>query len=203
MFNLTIKDYIEKLASLEPTPGGGAAAALTAAQAAALLSMTLNVTFKKNLTEAACEHLADLRDAQERFLALATADAAAFTKVMAAYGLAKNSAAEKTARSTALEEALAGATEVPMQLLREIASLTNKAAFAIEHGSKQIISDAAIALVLLRAAARASKYNIDVNLALLKKPDFKNEVKQECKKLLAHIKVETKALRRIVAAKLA
>lgn len=213
MFNQTIEAYLQNLASDAPTPGGGAAAALTAAQAAALLSMVLSITFRDTKThdaskptskaapaeqDAIAEMKADLVDARERLLSLASADAAAFGKVMAAYKLSKETDSQKAERLKSIEESLQGATEVPLQLLREVAGLTDMATVAVEKGSKQIISDAGIALALMRAAAKASRYNVLINLNGIKNDDFKTEVASEMKRLNTHIKQRIKLLRQSV-----
>ena len=43
----SVKDFVAATASKEPTPGGGAIAALTAATGAALAEMVANLTFDK------------------------------------------------------------------------------------------------------------------------------------------------------------
>ena len=43
----TLKQYLEDLAAKKPAPGGGSAAALTAAMGASLISMVINFTLGK------------------------------------------------------------------------------------------------------------------------------------------------------------
>jgi formiminotetrahydrofolate cyclodeaminase len=205
LLKLPLDQYLQQLAGNAPAPGGGAATALTAAQAAALLSMVVNVTTKgaKDRQDEWTQELRDdLEDTRERLTALAAADAAAFVKVMQAYALPKASEAEKTARGQAVEIALHGATEVPLQLLRELAALTASAALVIDRGSKHVLSDAGIAVVLLRAAAKASKNTLMINLQMLKDESFRAEAAAEMKKLLTYVKSQEKELKKRIEAKL-
>ena len=43
----SIDDFLDRLASKDPTPGGGSAAAIMGAMGAALVSMVCNVSFGK------------------------------------------------------------------------------------------------------------------------------------------------------------
>ncbi len=75
----TIGRFLEALASGEPVPGGGAAAALQAAVGAALVSMVCNLTIgREKYREHEATMVQTLREAEElrgRALGLAAADA--------------------------------------------------------------------------------------------------------------------------------
>ena len=99
LLDKSCKDFLTDLASKEPTPGGGGAAALAGAIAAALTSMVSNLTLGK-------EKFADVEDKirpllvsaeilRTRMLALVAADAAVFDGFMKAYKLPKNTDEEK------------------------------------------------------------------------------------------------------------
>jgi formiminotetrahydrofolate cyclodeaminase len=88
---LGVASYLDKLASVAPAPGGGAVAALHAAQAAALVRMVCNLSVGAERF-AAVEPtmrrvLAEAARLQQEVLALADEDAAAFTAVTTAYRL--------------------------------------------------------------------------------------------------------------------
>src|ERR1700759_5379247 len=101
----TIAAFLDQLAARVPAPGGGATAALHAAQAAALLAMVARYSQGPEMERIAAE-ADELRGAA---LALAEADAEAFGAVAAAYGLPRGSDADKQARSAAIAAGLAGA----------------------------------------------------------------------------------------------
>ncbi|MDU6914318.1 MAG: cyclodeaminase/cyclohydrolase family protein [Veillonella sp.] len=99
-------DFVAATASKEPTPGGGAIAALTAATGAALAEMVANLTFGKKGYEAVQTEMEELQAKAEairkRMLELSQADADVFNIFMNALGLPKNTDEEKAARTAAI-----------------------------------------------------------------------------------------------------
>ncbi|MFC6258090.1 cyclodeaminase/cyclohydrolase family protein, partial [Kocuria oceani] len=98
----TLNDYLERLASREPTPGGGAAGALHAAQGAALIAMVARYTTGARYAQHEEESLriaARADDIIPAALQLADDDEKAFAAVIAAYRLPSASAEDRAARS--------------------------------------------------------------------------------------------------------
>ena len=122
-----IETFLNDLAAGESTPGGGAAAALTGSQAAALLSMVLNFTVGRRKYAAVEEELRGilLRTEEMRadLLAYADKDAEAFGAVAACYSMPRSTAEEKAARTKAMQTALRGAAEVPFSIAALCAEL--------------------------------------------------------------------------------
>src|SRR5829696_2059850 len=116
--SMSVAELLAALASPEPTPGGGTAAAIAGAMGTSLLVMVTALAKSKNNTEDEKAALAEARAAIEpitaRLTGLADADAASFDAVMAAYRLPKATDEEKTARTRAIQAALRGATEIPL-----------------------------------------------------------------------------------------
>src|SRR3712207_2721531 len=112
----TVETFLAQLAARVPAPGGGATAALHAAQAAALVAMVARYSDSAKYAEHA-EEIAAITATADRLrqdaVRLAEEDAAAFTAVTRAYGLPKESPDEAAARSAALSSALAAAAHVP------------------------------------------------------------------------------------------
>src|SRR5687767_7450484 len=112
----TIDDFLTRLAARVPAPGGGATAALHAAQAAALVAMVARYSDSAKFADHAEEigTIAATADRlRENALGLAAEDAAAFTAVTEAYALPKGTPDEAGARSAAIAKALVGAASVP------------------------------------------------------------------------------------------
>src|SRR5438445_386556 len=117
--SLTIIDFLDRLSSSDPTPGGGALAALSGAQAAAMIAMVCNLT-RGRPRYAAVEDkvnaiLAEANQLRARLLELADADADAYGSVRDAYRMPKASDQEIAARTAAIESAMHTATEVPVE----------------------------------------------------------------------------------------
>src|SRR3954469_19287249 len=113
---MTVAGLMAALASPEPTPGGGTAAAIAGAMGTSLLVMVTGLAKSKTNTDDEKAMLATARAALEpitRALTdLADADAQSFNAVMAAYRLPKAADEEKLARTAAIQTALRGATEI-------------------------------------------------------------------------------------------
>lgn len=95
----SLQNYLDTLASKSATPGGGSAAALMGAQAAALTSMVCNLTIgKPKYAEVETEMLALLEKSEtlrEELTGMIKADVDVFNRLMATYGLPKETDDEK------------------------------------------------------------------------------------------------------------
>ena len=111
---LSLHDFIQALASAQPTPGGGSAAAVAGAMGTGLLIMVAGLPRTRGNSD---EERAELAAVRERLLPLADAlercadhDSEAFNAVMAAYRLPKSSDEEKAARKAAITSGMRAAT---------------------------------------------------------------------------------------------
>jgi len=111
----TAAAFIADLASASPAPGGGSASALSGSMGAALLEMAVRITLKINVGDGDIPLLQALTPLKDQCFRLIEEDAAAFRKVMDAYGLPKTNDDEKRERSAAIQEALKTATRVPLR----------------------------------------------------------------------------------------
>lgn len=169
--------YLDALASADPTPGGGAAAAWTLAQAAALLCMVCRLTQGK---PQAADHETSLRLLLDESLAvktaaerLADADSTAFQAFGTAASLPKDSPAAALARTAALQAALADAALVPLAvyaLAGRLLGPRGPVRVLAGIGNPRVLSDVKVAHWLALAALQASEENVRVNLALIKDP---------------------------------
>jgi methenyltetrahydrofolate cyclohydrolase len=165
--NDTIDSFLNALADRVPAPGGGASAALHAAQAAALVAMVARYTDGPRFTEHAdlvhkVRYTADqLRDDA---LALAEDDVTAFTAVTEAYRLPKGDDGEKAERSAAIEAATVGAARPPEALVRLVSRVLDLAEDLLPVANRNVISDVAAAAEAARAAATTSRVNIEINV---------------------------------------
>jgi formiminotetrahydrofolate cyclodeaminase len=103
-------------------------------------------------------------------VALAVADSAAFEKVIAAYGLPKDTPEAKAARSAAIAGAMAGAARPPADLMAASVRLVGLAEELLPVANKNVISDIAAAAAAISAAAVTAALNIEANLASIEDP---------------------------------
>ncbi|MDP4507983.1 cyclodeaminase/cyclohydrolase family protein [Nonomuraea turcica] len=166
MRDLKIVDFLAELADRRPAPGGGAAAALHAAQAAALLGMVARYSTGEKYAdhaEAVVAVIAETDMLRARALKLAEEDAAAFTAVTDAYRLPKGEQ-----RSAAIAAALAGAAEPPARVIEEATRVIELCELLLPIGNRNVVTDVAAAAEAARAALTTARVNVEVNLGGIK-----------------------------------
>jgi methenyltetrahydrofolate cyclohydrolase len=164
----TIGEFLDRLADRVPAPGGGASAALQAAQGAALLGMVARYTTGEKYAEHQATIDRIITEADELraiALRLGEADAAAFTAVADAYQLPRSTDAEKADRSAAIADALANATWPPAKLIGVAGLVVDLAGALVTVGNRNVLSDVAAAAEAARAAAATARVNVEINLA--------------------------------------
>ena len=173
-------DFVAATASKEPTPGGGAIAALTAATGAALAEMVANLTFGKKGYEAVQTEMEELQAKAEairkRMLELSQADADVFNIFMNALGLPKNTDEEKAARTAAIQQAYKDAAMVPFEIGELANQIFDLAELASRKGNQNLITDGIIAAINARAAVKSAFLNVRINLSGIKDESFVAEL---------------------------
>ncbi|MBO3731274.1 cyclodeaminase/cyclohydrolase family protein [Glycomyces niveus] len=202
MRKTTIEDWLTDLASELPAPGGGAAAGMSAAMAAALVSMVCNLTIGKPKF---AEHEAVMREAlaeAERLrleaLQLAEDDAEAFSGVVAAYKLPKSSDEEKAARTAAIQAGLVEAAAVPLAVARVSAEVIKLSGRILEGSNPNVLSDVAVAASAAKSALESAALNVDINVVAIKDAAERERLASTLNESL-QAKVQAEAIMQIVA----
>ncbi len=181
--DLHTKEFLALLASDAPAPGGGGAAAMAGALAAALASMQANLTIgKKNFVEQQAEAellLLQAENSRSKLLELAEDDAAVFSEFMRCYRLPKSNEEEQFLRSQSICRAAKRAAEIPLEIARESLRVMRLALRMAQIGNPHVITDGAVSGLLARAALRGSIYNIMVNLRLTQDEAYNMTLCQE------------------------
>jgi methenyltetrahydrofolate cyclohydrolase len=173
----TITAFLDQLAARVPAPGGGATAALHAAQSAALLAMVARYSDGAKYDARIMNHvIAEADGIRNDALALAEADADAFGAVADAYKLPKQTDEEARARSAAIAAALAEAARPPADVIRLALLLVSLAEELLLAGNRNVITDVAAGAEAARAAAVTAQINIEVNLRGMKDPAVRTEL---------------------------
>jgi len=160
----SVDHYLEALASSAATPGGGAAAGMSGAQACALMAMVCRLT--KNHEARTQVILAHAEQSRKRFTELAAEDVDAFDDVMAAYRLPAGK------RKKPLQEALKVAAGVPLTMIDEVTALIGDVVELAGIGNPNLITDVGIAAILFDATIRSSRLNVLVNLKSIDDDEF-------------------------------
>lgn len=188
LVELSLVEFMRKLAGPDATPGGGSAAALSGALAASLVTMVGGLTVGRKGFEEVTETLdvmCEQGHAITETLTLAVdRDAEAYNGVMAAFGLPKTTDEEKGTRSEAIQAAMTVASEVPFEVAEECLATAELAAIALEKGNPNASSDAAVGLLLALTGLEGAVLNVATNLDALKDAAYASAKRQELERIL-------------------
>jgi formiminotetrahydrofolate cyclodeaminase len=202
----SVQVFIDELASKAPTPGGGSAAAVMGAQAAALISMVCNLTIGKpkyaEVEDEMLELLAKSEALRKMLISQIKADVDAFNCLMATYGLSKDSDEDKLSRSAAIQAALQEATLAPLACAQACAEIITLSRIAAYKGNLGVISDAGVAVMAAYGGLKSAALNVYVNAAGLKDRMFAEEKLAKLEKILNGADLATEEVYQIVKARL-
>ena len=202
----SIEVFLDELASKKATPGGGSAAAVMGAQSAALTSMVCNLTIgKPKYAEVDAEMQTLLKQSEtlrEELTSMIKADVDVFDKLMASYGLPKNTDEEKALRSAQIQSVLKEATIVPLECAKACAQAIKLSRIAADKGNVGVISDAGVAVMAAYAALKSAALNVYINAGSIKDRAFADEKLAELESVLQGAEVETDEIYQMVKNKL-
>lgn len=173
------------LASSDPTPGGGSAAAIAGAMGCALAEMAAAVSLKsKKLDEKNRPGLEEgrktLHQFRARFGELAALDAAAYDGVVEAMAVAK----DDPSRPAKIQAAFAHAAEIPLQTAETAAAAVKTASRVADLANPSVVSDAHCAVHFLSTAAKCAMENVRINLGALKDPAVVQKITNRLEKIV-------------------
>ncbi|KGM95460.1 methenyltetrahydrofolate cyclohydrolase [Clostridium novyi A str. 4552] len=189
---LVLEEYINKLSSKEPTPGGGSVAALVSALSSSLTEMMLNLTVGKKrydeysdkLKKEIDDTLNDTLEFNKKFLAFMDEDEKSFLTLMDAFKLPKDTEEEKDTRKTAIDNGYETALNTPLNLARESLAYYENILTTVKYGNPNLISDGGVASILLYSAIESSILNVKINLSGIEDELKKEDIVKECNKIL-------------------
>lgn len=191
----TIDTFLDRLASHEPTPGGGSVAALTGAMAAGLISMVCALTIGKKQFADFEEEVRAIRSRSEEmrreFQQLAQEDIDIFQRLSAAYKLPRTTEADAASRKAAIQTVTRHATEIPLRVARTAATLLPLCSTLASRCGRLVVSDVGVAAVLARSTVQSALLNVDINLTSLDDQIYVREVRVQIEDLTIGLAEET------------
>ncbi|MHB9150431.1 MAG: cyclodeaminase/cyclohydrolase family protein [Thermoleophilia bacterium] len=189
LMGLTLEELEARVASMDPTPGGGSVSALGGSLGASLGAMVWRLTQAKTSSDLPEERL-DLLTAELEHLASALRDkvdedAAGYDGVLAAMRLPKGTDEEKSTRAAAIAAATRVATEVPLDTAGLCSEVMDRCLTAVRLGHGGAVTDAGVGLLMAFAGLRGALYNVEINLGGLADEEYAAQVRAEAASLLA------------------
>lgn len=203
----TVSAFAASVAAPTPAPGGGSVAAHAGALGAALAQMVAGLTIGRRKYAAVENDMRELaiRAASLRSVltALVERDAKAYEAVTAAYRLPREPEDAAARRTDAIDAALVGAAEVPLETARACTRVAELAATVATQGNTNAVSDAGVAALLAEAACRGAVYNVRINVSSLSERTLGTGLLEEAESLLgqvtAHARTAAEAVERAIA----
>lgn len=188
--DLTVSGFSELLSSEAPAPGGGSSAALSGALGASLTAMVACLTRTKKKYAELAPFAAELEEKEQalraRLLDVMDRDTVAFLAVSASFALPKDSPEEKAARTAAIQQALKGCTETPMEMMRLCAEALELTDALLSRGfNENAASDLGAAALSLKAGIQAAWLNVLINIGSIRDADYAAACRAEGEALLA------------------
>ena len=191
LVDLTVKEFLNKVAGSDPVPGGGSIAALNGAIASALAAMVANLTVGKKGYEAheeLMQHIAGVASQEkDTFIEDIDRDSEAYDSVFACFKMPKATDEEKAARSAAIQEATKFAALVPMQVARNAYELMTVIMDVARLGNRNAVTDACVAMMSARSAVLGALMNVRITLGSLKDKEFVAKLQAEACDLIERI----------------
>lgn len=204
---LTVRRLVERLATSDPVPGGGSAAALAGAMGAALVRMVVELTVGRAAAEGNEEALAEIGIAasswQSELLNLAELDANAYDAVVRARRLPRDSERHRHARDVQIAGALREATRVPLATARVANEVLGLTELLAPIGNRNAVSDVGVAALLAMTALRGAALNVEINLPYLPADEpLRRDAADEVGILLVAVDERERAVRSAIAERL-
>lgn len=172
LVNLTVKGFANETARESPAPGGGSVSAYMGALGASLGVMVANLSSHKPGWDERWDEFAEWAERgmelQEELLHLVDEDTEAFNRIMAAFGMPKNTDEDKALRSEAIQKATLFATEVPLETMKTSVRVFDLCRQMVETGNPNSVSDAGVGALAARAAVIGAGMNVKINASSLK-----------------------------------
>ena len=168
LIDKSVSEFSKSLASKEPAPGGGSAAALQGVVGASLIGMVASLTVGREkysefdtLMKDIIKRADELRKAM---LGIIDRDTDAYKQVSAVFSMPKTTEKERAVRDDAMQNALKVCTIIPFEVMQCSYNTLELAMVMIGKYNKNAASDLGVAVLSLKTAAESAWLNVLINL---------------------------------------
>jgi formiminotetrahydrofolate cyclodeaminase len=199
---MRLREFVDRLASAEPVPGGGSASAAAASLSAALVAMVASLSEGRPRYAEHAELHAWAREEGRRLadelLVLAEQDAAAYAGLSAATKLPRETDAQRAGRAAAKQAAARAAAEAPLRCIVACRDVLRAAEALAGRSNVNAASDLDVAALLAEAAARGAAANVLINLPAAADEAYADAARERVSQLLAETERLAHETRRVL-----
>ena len=203
---LTVKGFADETLRESPAPGGGSVAAYMGALGAALGTMVANLSAHKPGWDDRWDEFSNWADKgvelEAELLHLVDEDTEAFNRIMAAFGMPKNTDEDKRLRSEAIQSATLFAAQVPLETMKASSKACERCRAMAETGNPNSVSDAGVGALAARAAVLGAGLNVKINASSLKDKAAAGALVAEAEQLMAEADKAEREIMEIVERKI-
>lgn len=186
MESIKLIDFVDLVASDDPTRGGGSVSALSGSLGVSLLIMVTELMLAKADFELHHNELErikqDLIQAKEAFIDYINKDSAAFNKVIEAYRLPRATDLEKALRREAIQAGFVSASLIPLEVCELVIDSAQDVEKLLSICPEAFVSDARVGTFMLDAAFKGARENVLINLDSIKNEDVVSDLQNRLDK---------------------
>lgn len=206
LISMDLRSFANETASESPAPGGGSISAYVGALGISLATMVANLSSHKKGWDARWKEFSDMAEKgqqlKDQLLKMVDEDTNAFNQIMNAFGLPKNSDAEKTARKKAIQDATMNAIDIPFKVMELSLESMNVIKAMAETGNPNSVSDAGVGALCARTAVLGAFLNVKINAGGLSDKQFALEKINAGKLIADKAEILEKEILQIVESKM-
>ena len=187
---LTVKDFMDELASSSPAPGGGSIAALESGYGVSLLAMVANLTLGRK-KYADYQTLAEETEKKaqllkESLLTLVDEDTEAYNTVAAAYKLPKETEEEKAYRKEQIQQGLKGSCQPPLKVIELSVQGLNLIDETYRNLNQSCLSDVYVGVSSLKTGLNGAYANVLINISGIEDEQYVRETREQTQAIVEH-----------------
>jgi glutamate formiminotransferase / formiminotetrahydrofolate cyclodeaminase len=183
LVQMNLASFAGETASESPAPGGGSVSAYTGALGVSLATMVANISAHKAGWDSRWKEFSAWAvkgmALQSELLSLVDEDTKAFNRIMEAFGLSKDTEADKAVRKAAIQDATRGAIEVPLKVMKKSYESFEIIKAMVLEGNPNSVTDAGVGALCARTAVKGAFLNVKINAAGLEDKEYVKKVMEE------------------------
>ncbi len=180
MKDLKVIEFIDQVASTDPTVGGGSVSALSGSFGVALMLMIARLMKNKDKFEEHHQTLDNMIETLEKmkdlFINYVELDSKAFEQVMHAFKMTKEDDQEKALRKQAIQEGFVKASLIPLQVMQRVVDVASIASELLSICPPSFISDGQVGVLMLNSCFEGAKKNVLINIDSIEDKHQKQQI---------------------------